>query len=106
MIFKDIDIKIAVIGLGYVGLPLVIELAKKFKVYGFDIKKQRVKNLNLNHDETGEVESKYLKKTSAILSYKEDILRNANVFILTVPTGIDTTNLPDLRLLKQSTTTI
>lgn len=106
MIFKDIDIKIAVIGLGYVGLPLVIELAKKFKVYGFDIKKQRVKNLNLNHDETGEVESKYLKKTSAILSHNENILRNANVFIITVPTGIDKNNLPDLSLLKQSTKTL
>jgi len=106
MIFKDTDIKIAVVGLGYVGLPLAIELAKKFKVYGFDIKKQRVKNLNLNYDETSEVESKYLKKTSAILSYKEDILRNANVFIITVPTGIDKNNLPDLRLLKQSTKTI
>ena len=103
MLFRDIDIKIAVIGLGYVGLPLAIELAKKFKVYGFDKKKQRVKNLNLNYDETGEVESKYLKKTSAILSYKEGILLNANVFIITVPTGIDKNNLPDLRLLKKCT---
>jgi len=103
MLFKDIDIKIVVIGLGYVGLPLAVELAKKFKVYGFDIKKQRVKNLNQNYDDTGEIESKHLKRTSAILSDNEDILKNANVFIVTVPTGIDKNNLPDLRSLKQST---
>ena len=45
MLFRDIDTKIAVIGLGYVGLPLAVELAKKFKVYGFDINKQRIKNI-------------------------------------------------------------
>ena len=58
MLFRDIDTKIAVIGLGYVGLPLAVELAKKFKVYGFDINKQRIKNIKQNYDETGEVEKK------------------------------------------------
>ena len=62
MLFRDIDTKIAVIGLGYVGLPLAVELAKKFKVYGFDINKQRIKNIKQNYDETGEVEKKKLKK--------------------------------------------
>ncbi len=106
MLFKHKDIKIAVIGLGYVGLPLVIELAKKFKVYGFDVNKKKVKKLKINIDETGEVDSKYLKKTNAILSYDEKILHNANIFIITVPTGINKKNLPDLRILKKTTRTI
>ena len=62
MLFRDIDTKIAVIGLGYVHLPLAVELAKKFKVYGFDINKQRIKNIKQNYDETGEVEKKVKKK--------------------------------------------
>jgi UDP-N-acetyl-D-glucosamine/UDP-N-acetyl-D-galactosamine dehydrogenase len=106
MIFKNKDIKIAVVGLGYVGLPLAIELAKKFKVYGFDIKKKRVKNLKLFIDETGEVNKKTLKNTSGIFSHSESILSKANIFIVTVPTGVDKNNLPDLRLLKLSTKTI
>ncbi len=104
MLFRDIDTKIAVIGLGYVGLPLAVELAKKFQVYGFDINKQRIKNIKQNYDETGELEKKKLKKTSAIISSDEKILLNANVFIVTVPTGINKKNLPDLRILKKSST--
>ena len=106
MLFKNSDIKIAVIGLGYVGLPLAVELAKKFIVYGFDINKKRIKNFELNYDETNEVESKVLKKTNVIFSFNEKILSKANVFIVTVPTGIDKNNLPDLRSLKESTKTI
>tara|TARA_Y100000389_G_C17465966_1_gene525544 strand:- start:3886 stop:5154 length:1269 start_codon:yes stop_codon:yes gene_type:complete len=103
---KDKDIRIAVIGLGYVGLPLAIELAKKFKVYGFDIKKQRVRNLKLNFDQTLEVDKLKLKKTKVEFSYNENILRKANIFIVTVPTGVDKNNIPDLKFLKKSTQTI
>ena len=106
MIFRNKDIKIAVIGLGYVGLPLAIELAKKFKVYGYDINKERVKDLKLNIDNTLEVDSYTLKKTKVNFSFNEKILNKANTFIVTVPTGINRKNLPDLRLLKQSTYTI
>ena len=106
MIFRNKDIKIAVIGLGYVGLPLAIELAKKFKVYGYDINKERVKDLKLNIDNTLEVDSSTLKKTKVNFSFNEKILNKANTFIVTVPTGINRKNLPDLRLLKQSTYTI
>ena len=67
MIFHNKDIKIAVIGLGYVGLPLAIELAKKFKVYGYDINKERVKDLKLNIDKTLEINSSTLKKTKVNL---------------------------------------
>jgi UDP-N-acetyl-D-galactosamine dehydrogenase len=106
MLFKNSDIKIAVIGLGYVGLPLSVELAKKFVVYGFDINKKRIKNLGLNYDETNEVDTKDLKKTKVIFSFNKKILSKANIFIVTVPTGIDKNNSPDLRLLKESTKTI
>tara|TARA_B100000900_G_scaffold414866_1_gene442836 strand:+ start:418 stop:1689 length:1272 start_codon:yes stop_codon:yes gene_type:complete len=106
MIFKKKDIRIAVIGLGYVGLPIAIELAKNFKVYGFDIKKKRVNDLRLNIDETKEVDLKSLIKTKATFSYNEKILRKANVFIVTIPTPVDDKNLPDLRLLKKSTKVI
>jgi UDP-N-acetyl-D-glucosamine/UDP-N-acetyl-D-galactosamine dehydrogenase len=106
VIFKNKDITIAVVGLGYVGLPIAIELAKNFKVYGFDIKKKRVKDLILNIDETREIDSKTLKKTNAIFSNKEKNLSKANIFIVTIPTPVDKKNLPDLRLLKQSTKTI
>jgi UDP-N-acetyl-D-galactosamine dehydrogenase len=99
-------IKIAVIGLGYVGLPIAIELSKFFKVYGYDKKKQRVRDLVSNVDQTHEIESKVLRKTKVIFSDQEKILENVNVFIVTIPTPVNKNNIPDLRLLKESTRTI
>ena len=106
MIFKKKEIKIAVIGLGYVGLPLAIELSKKFKVFGYDIKKKRVEEINRFLDKNDEVDTKKLKKTKALFSYEENILKSANIFIITVPTEIDKNNLPNLSLLKDSTKTV
>lgn len=106
MLFKEKEIKIAVIGLGYVGLPLAIELAKNFKVFGYDIKKKRVEDIICNLDKNDEVDTKKLKKTKALFSFKENILENANIFIITVPTEVDKNNLPDLSLLKDSTKTV
>ena len=106
MIFKKKEIKIAVLGLGYVGLPLAIELAKNFKVFGYDIKKKRVEDLICNIDKNDEVNTKKLKKTKALFSYEENILKNANIFIITVPTEVDKNNLPNLSLLKDSTKTV
>jgi len=103
MILKKKDISIVVVGLGYVGLPIAIELAKNFKVYGFDVRKKRVKDLISNKDETCEIDSKILKKTKAIFSYKKEILKKANIFIVTIPTPVNKKNLPDLSLLKKAT---
>ena len=100
------NIKIAVIGLGYVGLPIAIELSKFFKVYGYDKKKQRVRDLVSNIDQTREIESKVLRKTKVIFSDQEKILKNVNFFIVTIPTPVDKNNLPNLTLLKESTRTI
>ena len=105
--------KIALIGLGYVGLPLAIEFGKKFKVLGFDINQSRVDELNLLTDSTNEADligmknAMDLAKSNAGLGLKfsnntED-LKNYNVFIVTVPTPINKFKAPDLTpLLKAS----
>lgn len=98
------DIKLAVIGLGYVGLPLAVEFAKKRPVIGFDINHQRVEELRGGEDHTLEVEPHDLK-AAQYLSYTDnpEDLREANTFIVTVPTPIDEYKRPDLSpLLKAS----
>jgi len=95
--------KIALIGLGYVGLPLAVEFGKKFDTVGFDINRTRVEELKLGVDNTLEVdseelaESKYLKYTNNL----EDIAE-CNIFIVTVPTPIDEHKRPDLTPLIKS----
>lgn len=105
--------KIAIIGLGYVGLPLAIEFGKKHRVIGFDIDKQRIKNLTLACDFTNEANIEdlnyviNLSKTSKIkglfFSDKIDDLNDCNIYFITVPTPINKFNSPDLQpLLKAS----
>ncbi len=91
------DVKIAVIGLGYVGLPLAVEFGKKYPTVGFDINSQRVEELKQGHDFTLEV-SKDELADSAFISYASDIeaLKTSNVYIVTVPTPIDEHKQPDL----------
>jgi UDP-N-acetyl-D-glucosamine/UDP-N-acetyl-D-galactosamine dehydrogenase len=88
---------IAVIGLGYVGLPLAVALARHFRVTGFDIDPARIDELRLSHDRTAEVDAATLKATSAHLTAAEATLADAELFIITVPTPVDTNNKPDLR---------
>ncbi|MDO6515546.1 Vi polysaccharide biosynthesis UDP-N-acetylglucosamine C-6 dehydrogenase TviB [Neptuniibacter sp. 2_MG-2023] len=91
------DIKLAVIGLGYVGLPLAVEFAKYLDVVGFDINKARVTELENGQDSTLEVEDEMLKLASR-LSYSSDesTLKDCNIYIVTVPTPIDKYKHPDL----------
>lgn len=107
------DFKIAVIGLGYVGLPLAIEFGKKYKVLGFDINKERIEELQQGIDHTleadlqGLLESTGLRKQSPELglsfSSDEADLKDYNTYIVTVPTPINNFNMPDLRpLIKAS----
>ena len=108
------DCKIAVIGLGYVGLPLAIEFAsreicfrtrKKLnrKIIGFDINKDRINDLKIGLDKTNEVEESKLKKlTNISFNSEENSLLEANVFIVTVPTPIDSSKSPDLSLIKKA----
>jgi len=88
--------KIAVIGLGYVGLPLAVALSGKFTVVGFDIDKKRVKSLKSGHDWTNEVSDATLKKSTLQVSHDPAIMTGADVFIITTPTPINNKNLPDL----------
>ncbi|MDN3668128.1 nucleotide sugar dehydrogenase [Echinicola jeungdonensis] len=100
--------KIAVIGLGYVGLPLAVELAKKYSVIGYDIKKERVKELKEGKDHTLEVEESDLQRVlkenrhSFLPSSNVKDIQNCNIYIVTVPTPIDDIKRPDLRQLKKA----
>ena len=99
--------KIAVIGLGYVGLPLAVEFAKKREVIGFDINKDRISNLEKGIDITGELNKQELKKSLSITyTTNLDDLKECNIFIITVPTPIDKHKRPDLTPLEKSSTSI
>lgn len=88
--------KIAVIGLGYVGLPLAMALAKHFDVVGYDISTERVRELRQNIDRTDEIDPADLASTPLLVSDTVDALRGADMFIITVPTPIDDQLQPDL----------
>lgn len=88
--------KIAVVGLGYVGLPVAVAFGKSHKVVGFDIKTGRIAELVSGHDSTGEVSSEELAETSISYTDSEDGLRGCDFFIVAVPTPIDSGNKPDL----------
>lgn len=102
--------KIAIIGLGYVGLPLAVEFAKKYSVLGFDINTKRVEELNTGLDSTLEVSKENLKSVlkqedqkGLTLSYSSEDLNSCNIFIVTVPTPVDVNNKPVLTpLIKAS----
>jgi len=102
--------KIAVIGLGYVGLPLAVEFGKKYSTVGFDINKSRIENLNTGIDNTLEVDKDTLKSTLengkfSVSSNKEDI-KDCNFFIVTVPTPTDKNNRPVLNPLLIASETV
>ena len=110
--------KIAIIGLGYVGLPLAIEFSKNSnclitgkklerKVFGFDISKKRINDLRNFHDYTNQFSKKELKDLKNIeFTLEEELLKEADVFIITVPTPIDEYNIPDLTALKEASTLV
>ena len=101
---KLADVKVGVVGLGYVGLPLAVAFAKRFYVLGFDINSERVKELEGGIDTTLELSNSELEAAkSLVYSCREDDLKSCNTFIVTVPTPIDKFKRPDLTpLLKAS----
>lgn len=106
MIEKD-DIRIAVIGLGYVGLPLAVEFGKFYPTLGFDINKNRISQLEKGIDSTLEVSSgELLGSKQLVFSSSIDSLNTANVFIVTVPTPVDAVNRPDLTPLQKASETV
>lgn len=98
--------KLAVIGLGYVGLPIALEFARKVSVIGFDINKERVDMMRNNIDPSGELEASAFEGCDIEFTDSLDVLRNANFFIVAVPTPIDEHKLPDLKPLLGATRTI
>lgn len=101
------ELRIAIIGLGYVGLPLAVEFGKKVPVVGFDIYQKRISELKNGQDHTLEVSPEELKQ-AAQLSYTSNLedLKDCNFFIVTVPTPIDDYKQPDLTPLVKASTSI
>jgi len=110
------NMKIAVIGLGYVGMPLAVEFSKKYPVVGFDINEARVKELQGGSDRTREIDSSSLKEVLSLsdtnhaiglkLSHDIEALHDCNFFIVTVPTPITKFKTPDLKPLLGASSTV
>ena len=98
--------KLAVIGLGYVGLPIALEFAKKIKVVGFDINAQRVEMMRNKIDPSQELETADFDGCDIEFTNDLDVLRQANFFIVAVPTPVDEHNVPDLRPVQRASETI
>jgi UDP-N-acetyl-D-galactosamine dehydrogenase len=99
--------KIAIIGLGYVGLPLAVEFGKHFDVIGFDINKERIAELRNGNDRTLEVSSEELKKAAKLqFSSEHSMISTCEIFIVTVPTPIDLANRPNLTPLIKASETV
>ena len=104
---KAKDTKIAVIGLGYVGLPLAVEFGKRYLTIGFDVNRSRIDDLISGNDSTLEVDTAALESATH-LSYTTDVdkLKTCNIYIVTVPTPIDDNKRPDLSPLEKASETV
>ena len=97
------NIKIGVVGMGYVGLPLAVEFGKKYLTIGFDINQQRIEELRIGKDRTLEInEIELIKATHLRYSYTVKELEQCNIYIVTVPTPINIYKQPDLTPLKKA----
>ncbi|MEO5943451.1 MAG: nucleotide sugar dehydrogenase [Ferruginibacter sp.] len=97
---------LAVIGLGYVGLPIALEFAKQIKVIGFDINAARVEMMRNKIDPSQELESSAFNGCDIAFTNDLDVLRTANFFIVAVPTPVDEHNVPDLKALLGASSTV
>jgi len=97
---------ICIVGLGYVGLPLAIELSKTFSVIGFDVKEERINELKNGFDRTREVGEEKLKNSTIEYSTDPKIINSAKFIIIAVPTPVDKNNQPDLLLVEKATETV
>jgi UDP-N-acetyl-D-galactosamine dehydrogenase len=98
--------KLAVIGLGYVGLPIALEFAKKISVIGFDINSKRVEMMRNHIDPSNELDKADFENCDIIFTDSLDVLREASFFIVAVPTPVDHHNVPDLRPVTSASKTI
>jgi len=98
--------KLAVIGLGYVGLPIALEFAKKVSVIGFDINADRIELMKQGIDPSNELEKEAFEGTDILFTNSLDVLREATFFVVAVPTPVDEHNVPDLTPVKKASETI
>ena len=110
IINMNMEIKIAVIGLGYVGLPLARLFSTKFKTVGFDMNQSRVDALMQGHDATLEVADNLLqeaiKKNGFVCTTDLELIRDCNFYVVAVPTPVDENNRPDLKPLWGASETV
>ena len=104
--FQEGKEKIAVVGLGYVGLPLAVHLGAHFSVVGFDVKRSRVAELNRGHDQTLEVSPEQLAGGKVFFTDSPEQLGNCRLIIVAVPTPIDHSRIPDLGAIKNASTLV
>src|SRR5882762_5665666 len=104
--FSNTPVRLAVLGLGYVGLPLAVAFAEHFDVIGFDISADRVAELNRGEDRTLEVTPDELKAAKITFSSNVEDLKACNIFVVTVPTPIDVHKRPDLTALLAASRTV
>src|SRR6187397_3062252 len=102
----DRKAKLAVIGLGYVGLPIALEFAKKISVIGFDISEKRIEMMRNCIDPSNELEKEAFEGCDITFTTSLDVLREASFFIVAVPTPVDEHNVPDLVPVKKASETI
>jgi UDP-N-acetyl-D-glucosamine/UDP-N-acetyl-D-galactosamine dehydrogenase len=102
----DKKAKVAVIGLGYVGLPIALEFAKRVSVIGFDINEKRIKMMRNGVDPSNELEADDFADTDISFTNSLDVVREAKFFIVAVPTPVDEHNVPDLTPVKRASETI
>ena len=95
-------LKICVIGLGYVGLPICIKLAKNYKIVGFDINSERINSLKKGIDLNDEFKKNDLKKKNLFFSKNIQDINNCNFYIICVPTPITNSKQPDLKYINKS----
>lgn len=98
--------KIAIIGLGYVGLPVAVAFAKQARVIGFDISEQRLGELRAGKDRTGEVSPAELKLADIVYTNRIEVLREADFHVVAVPTPVDEANQPDLTPVLRASETV
>ncbi len=98
--------RVIVIGLGYVGLPLAVALAKQFETWGVDVNTARIAELEANHDRTGEIDAERMAASSLRLTADPAACPPADFYIVTVPTPIDDANRPDLSLVVKASKTV
>ncbi|NNE13525.1 MAG: nucleotide sugar dehydrogenase [Saprospiraceae bacterium] len=96
------NLKIGVIGLGYVGLPIAVEFAKKYDVVGYDINASKIEKLKKNIDPSKEIPTEILKEAELVYTHNKEDLSDCNFFVIAVPTPVDKYKVPNLTALKSA----